>query len=392
MPPQSPDYCDRSVKPLVLVTHEFFPHHGGIAIYAAEMAKAAQEMGYEVEVWAPALPAGIVETQRPFAIRRLPLAGDHSLVSQWRMARELMAHRSRLRAATLYIPEPGPLLAMLLLQYFDALQATRLVLTFHGSEIQRLASRPLLRWSTNHLLKKAAKVSVVSSYALDLLIKHFPTSSAKAVLTPGALRTDLAPQQAPAAPAGTKNRIIILTVARINPRKGQLQVITALKALPPAQQLRIEYWLVGSHSKENYDLALDAAAADAAFHIKFLGDISDEKLGHIYQQADIFAMTSMPHKHSVEGFGLVYLEAGAHGLPVVAHDIGGVAEAVLHGETGLLVKPGDTIALTEAFSKLIADASLRRRLGAAGRLRALKNSWRHSAESLFGQPGSKPAR
>ncbi len=58
----------------------------------------------------------------------------------------------------------------------------------------------------------------------------------------------------------------------------------------------------------------------------------DDRLGEIYAQADIFAMTSMPHRLSVEGFGLVYLEAGAHGLPVVAHAIGGVPEAVLDGQ------------------------------------------------------------
>lgn len=387
MPTPPPDQTDRLVKPLVLVTHEFFPHHGGIAIYAAEMAKAAQGLGYEVEVWAPALLAGVKENNWPFVVRRLPLSGDHSLLSQWRMARQLMAQRDRLRAATLYIPEPGPLLAMLLLQYFETLQPARLILTFHGSEIQRLASRRLLRWSTNHLLKKATHVSVVSAYARDLFIRNFPASAAKVVLTPGALRTDLETNQPRTGTTVKKTRIVILTVARINPRKGQLQVINALKQLPTAQRSLVEYWLVGSHCKENYDSALNVATAGADFHVKFLGDISDEKLGTIYQQADIFAMTSMPHKHSVEGFGLVYLEAGAHGLPVIAHDIGGVPEAVIHGETGLLVKPGDTNALTAAFSKLIADPALRLRLGTAGRSRAHQSSWRNSAQSLFGQAG-----
>jgi glycosyltransferase involved in cell wall biosynthesis len=98
----------------------------------------------------------------------------------------------------------------------------------------------------------------------------------------------------------------------------------------------------------------------------------------------------MPHKHSVEGFGLVYLEAGAHGLPVIAHDIGGVPEAVVHEETGLLVQPGDTPALTAAFSRLIADAALRHRLGTAGRIRASQSSWHRSAQALFGEAGNKP--
>lgn len=385
MPPPSSDQIARTAKRLVLVTHEFFPHHGGIAIYAAEMAKAAQALGYEVEVWAPALPGGVREPVWPFTIKRLPLVGDHGLVSQWRMARHLVSQRVYLKETTLYIPEPGPLFAMLLLQYFDALQPARLMLTFYGSEIQRLASRRLLRWSTGHLLDQATGISVISGFARDLLLRHFPRAASKVVVTPGALRTDLAPHHATAAPQKLKHRVIILTVARLNPRKGQLQIIQALKALPPSQRPLIEYWLVGSHSKENYEAVLNAAAADANFHVKFLGDISDGKLDDIYRQADIFAMTSMPHKRSVEGYGLVYLEAGAHGLPVIAHNIGGVSDAVIDGKTGILIEPGDTAALTAAFSQLISDPALRRRLGEAGRIWANQSSWLDSAQSLFGQ-------
>jgi len=375
----------QSAPTLILVTHEYHPHRGGIAVYAAEMARAAHELNYRVEVWAPALPAGVTEPAWPFQIRRLPLAGDHSLRSQWCMARELIAHADRINDATLYIPEPGPFLAMLLLQYFDTIKPARLMLTFHGSEIQRLSARRLLRWSTNHLLAKATRISVVSVYARQLLERNFPQAAEKVVVTPGALRPDLRLQQSsPTALPGAKT--VILTVARLNPRKGQLEVINALKALPPAQRASLEYWLIGAHGKENYDQLLAAAAATADFPVKFLGDIPDDQLGTIYAQASIFAMTSMPHKHSVEGFGLVYLEAGAHGLPIVAHAIGGVPEAVVDGATGLLVAPGDTAALTAAFARLLDDVPLRRRLGEAARVRALSRTWRDSATALFGQP------
>ncbi len=384
MPPPATSAALAHGPSLILVTHEFYPHRGGIAVYAAEMARAAHELGYAVEVWAPALPAGGSEPDWPFAVRRLPLAGDHSLRSQWRMARALSAQADQLRNAVLYIPEPGPLLAMLLLQYFDTIRPARLTLTFHGSEIQRLASRWLLRWSTSHLLAKASRISVVSRYARELLERHFPEAIDKVVVTPGALRSHLRLRQSsPAALPGSKT--VILTVARLNPRKGQLEVIAALKALPADQRATLEYWLVGAHGKENYDQLLAEAATSADFPVRFLGDIPDEKLGEIYAQADIFAMTSMPHKQSVEGFGLVYLEAGAHGLPIVAHAIGGVPEAVIHDYTGLLVAPGDTAALTAAFARLLGDSALRRQFGEAGRARALARSWQDSAIALFGQ-------
>lgn len=388
MPPSEPRSPD--TRSLILATHEFFPHRGGIAVYAAEMARAAAELGYDVELWAPALPRGVAEPAWPFRIRRLPIRGDHSLRSQWRMAQELAGHADRISPATLYIPEPGPLLAMLLLQYFETIRPSRLTLTFHGSEIQRLGSRRLLRWSTSHLLARAHKISVVSEYARQLLERHFPAAADKAVVTPGALRHDLRLQQtAPAALPGTKT--VVLTVARLNPRKGQLEVLKALEALPRARKAGLEYWLVGAHGKENYDRLLGAAAERAGFPVKFLGDIADDQLAAIYAQADIFAMTSVPHKHSVEGFGLVYLEAGAHGLPIVAHATGGVPEAVVDGETGLLTAPGDTRALTAAFDRLLGDATLRRRLGEAGRARALARTWRDAAVALFGHPADAPS-
>jgi phosphatidylinositol alpha-1,6-mannosyltransferase len=375
----------RSSTRLVVVTQEFFPHRGGIAVYTAEMAAAAAQAGYDVEVWAPSLPAKCSEPVWPFAVRRLRVDSSHSLRSQWRMARELAARRNDWQNAILYVPEPGPLLSMLLLQFFDTLPSGRLILTLHGSEILKLAMRPLTRWSTRRLFARADRISVVSRHAENLLLRYFPNATGKVVMTHGALRAGFAASPPIKVPSGS-GRLIVLTVARLHPRKGQLRVIESLQALPPDQRAKIEYWLVGSHGKEGYEGALRTAAQHADFPVKFLGDIPDEKLGALYSQADIFAMTSMPHKLSVEGFGLVYLEAGAHGLPVVAHDIGGVPEAVVDNTTGLLVSSDDPGALTAAFARLIADPDLRRRLGDAGRVRALAHSWRDAALTLFGHP------
>ena len=383
MPPRSPTR-------LVMVTHEFHPHRGGIAVYAAEMAAASAALGYTVEVWAPALPAGTSEPNWPFSVKRIPIDGSHSLRNQWRMAHELQLHHAQLREAILYVPEPGPLLSILLLQFFHDLPPCRLVITLHGSEILKFALRPLMRWSTRRLLARADRVSVVSQHALQLLQRYFPNSSSKVVITSGALRADFqnttAPISRPPPAAPAEQKTIVLTVARLHPRKGQLRVIGALEALPFAQKSRLEYWLVGGHSKEGYESAVREAADSAGFAVKFLGDVPDKELGAIYAQADIFAMTSMPHRFSVEGFGLVYLEAGAHGLPVVAHAIGGVPEAVLHEETGLLVSPEDPAALTAAFARLINDPVLRRRLGDAGNVRARSRTWRENAVRLFGLP------
>jgi phosphatidyl-myo-inositol dimannoside synthase len=377
-----------STARLFVATHEFYPHRGGIAVYAAEMAMAAAALGYDVEVWAPALPNGCAERAWPFPIRRLPISNSHSLRNQWRMARAIRDECRNFKDAILYVPEPGPLLSMQLLQLLGILPPCRLILTLHGSEILKLAMRPLARWCTGRILERAEHVGVVSQHARTLLETFFPKAAGKTVLTHGALRTDLSipASRPPTAPGDRK--IVVLTVARLHPRKGQLHLLRALQALSPELKSQIEYWLVGAHSKGGYEQTLRAAADRAGLPVKFLGDVPDGELGNIYAQADIFAMTSIAHKLSVEGFGLVYLEAGSHGLPILAHAIGGVPEAVIDNETGLLVPPDDSAALTHALARLISDPALRTRLGKAGQTRARLHTWRDNALMLFGQPGA----
>ena len=140
----------------------------------------------------------------------------------------------------------------------------------------------------------------------------------------------------------------------------------------------------GAAGKGGYGESLRNAAAGSDLAVKFLGNLPDDELAEIYDRADIFAMTSVNLQHSIEGFGLVYLEAAAHGLPVVAHDVGGVSEAVADGVTGLLVPPHRPAQLAAAFERLIHDENLRHRLGEAGRAWAGRNCWKQSAEALFG--------
>jgi glycosyltransferase involved in cell wall biosynthesis len=102
-----------------------------------------------------------------------------------------------------------------------------------------------------------------------------------------------------------------------------------------------------------------------------LGFVPHDELQHLYARAAVVACPSRR-----EGFGVACLEAMAHGRPVVASAVGGLKDLVVDGETGLLVPPRDPEALRAALERLLADAELRRRLGAAGRERARERfSW-----------------
>lgn len=363
-----------------LITHEFYPKRGGIATFTEEMARASVKLGLDVEVWAQQ-SLNRMEKTWPFRVHRLPLKGTHDLSCQIRLARELIRNRRTLRRATVYLPEPGPMLTLMLLQQFNGFRPRNLVLTFHGSEILKFYRNPVIRPMARRLIGHASRISVLSSYSRELLFAHFPEARGKTLLTPGALRSDFA--VVGKAREVRDDKTIVLTVGRLHPRKGHMITLDALRALAPRFRQKIEYWLVGSASKPGYEQSLRAAAADCDFRVRFFGDVPDEELARIYEAADIFAMTSIDYGHSVEGFGLVYLEAAANGLPVVAHAVGGVAEAIRDGQTGLLVPPHLPAQLTAAFEKLISDRALRLRLGEAGRVWAGQNNWAQSARMLF---------
>ncbi len=367
-------------QPVYIITHEFHPRRGGIATFTEEIAKATATLGYNTEVWAPHVP-GEPEKSWPFPIRRLALKGTHDLGCQMRLARHLVANRRALRKATVYLPEPGPMLTMMTLQFFKAFRPGRLLLTFHGSEILRFAGRGPRRCLARALIKRADRISTLTHYTRRLLCSNFPEAAEKTIITPGALRSDFAKDQPRRFGGGEK--VIILTVGRLHPRKGQMFILEALKALPLHLRQRIEYWMVGTGRREGYEMLLRETAECSGVTTRFFGDVGDEQLDDIYDRADIFAMTSVNHESSVEGFGLVYLEASAHGLPVIAHAVGGVPEAVVDGVTGLLVPPVNLPSLTSAFQRLVTDPDLREQLGTNGREWARRNCWQRSANVLF---------
>jgi phosphatidylinositol alpha-1,6-mannosyltransferase len=372
---------------IFILTHEFAPRRGGIATFTEEMARAASALGHPVEVWAQALPPNISpEAPSPYTVRRLDLRGTHGIRCRWTHARHLVRERRRLRHAQVYLCEPGPMLALMPLLAFRAFRPRRLALTFHGSEILRFHADPVTRFFTRRLVAHAEKITVLTAYTEQLLLRHFPAATPKTFRTPGALRSAFSAPPAPPRPHSPDRRLVVLTVGRLHPRKGQLQTLEALKNLPPDLRSRLEYRLVGTASRPGYENHLRAAASTADFPVTFLGDVPDAALENIYAAADLFALTSLDHGHSVEGFGLVYLEASARGLPIVAHHVGGVPEAVENDLTGLLVQPHRPAELAAAFARLLTDAPLRARLGAAGPAWARRHTWEHSARLLFGTP------
>jgi phosphatidylinositol alpha-1,6-mannosyltransferase len=179
---------------------------------------------------------------------------------------------------------------------------------------------------------------------------------------------------------GLKGKRVCLTVGRVVPRKGQERV---LKALPQVIERvpDVVYLVAGREGEEILKGVVEEL--DLGNYVHFLGFIEQKQLPKFYNASDLFVMPSYSTDADIESFGIVYSEASACGVPVVGGRGGGVSEAVLDGETGLLVDPYDVDELAEAMIGLLTDENLSRRLGTNGRRRIEQElSWKKVGEKL----------
>jgi phosphatidylinositol alpha-1,6-mannosyltransferase len=176
----------------------------------------------------------------------------------------------------------------------------------------------------------------------------------------------------------------VVTVSRIEDRyKGHDVMASAMplvrSRVPDAQ------WVVvgdGPLRGEMVRLADTVGVSDA---VRFCGALDDDRRNDWLDRAHVFAMPSrVPPGGAGEGFGIVYLEAGVHALPVVAGRAGGALDSVVDDVTGLLVDPTDHTEVAAAVTRLLTDRELAERMGRAGSARAREFAWPHIAGRLEG--------
>jgi glycosyltransferase involved in cell wall biosynthesis len=173
----------------------------------------------------------------------------------------------------------------------------------------------------------------------------------------------------------------VLSVGMVKPRKGYHVSLAAFarlqKKFPDAT-----YRIVGRPPDADYRDRLQSILRSQNIRgVEFLATVDPARLERLYREATVFLLLSQEIDRHFEGFGLVFLEAGAHGLPSVGSRSGGIPDVVIDGETGFLAEPADADAAGEALVRLASDPALAARLGAAARRRAEHLTWdRFAAE------------
>jgi phosphatidylinositol alpha-1,6-mannosyltransferase len=177
------------------------------------------------------------------------------------------------------------------------------------------------------------------------------------------------------------DRRTLLTVGRLITRKGHDRVIEALPDI--ARRIPgIEYVIVGTGSEEQRLRDL-AEAHGIASSVTFVGGVPHESVSTYYRNADVFVHPNRELANGeVEGFGMVFIEASAFGVPVIGGNTGGTPDAILDGETGFLVDPNSLEDITERVVQLMSDGLLRARMGEAGREWAAGFTWDRAAREL----------
>lgn len=248
--------------------------------------------------------------------------------------------------------------------------------TFSVLPLHCRLERPLLRF----VYWKAARIISLSTYTQRRLAGL--TEARKVTVIPGGVDYERFNTESEVPAAGRVNGRFLLSVGQLKERKGFDLCVRAFRLVAPDFP-GLRYDLVGDCGDEAYVRSLRQLIGDDADSIHLLGPVDDETLLQLYQHCALFLLTPRTDRAGhFEGFGLVYLEAGACGKPVIGTSECGAEDAILDGQTGLLVRPDDVEGLSAALRSLLSDRDLARKLGDEGRRRAKQLSWSRTAEQI----------
>ena len=245
------------------------------------------------------------------------------------------------------------------------------VLFTYVEELTYIAGRPTYLRLLKKVIRNADAIVTVSDYSIAVLreLGADPMRIHKILPAVGRNKLVVAAEEVDAIRMkySLRDMHVLLTVGRLEKRKGHATVIEALHtillSLPDTR-----YVIVGTGSEES-KLKEQVRCAGLKDYVLFTGEIDDDELACWYEICDIFVMPhrSLPEIRDTEGCPTVFLEASAHGKPVIGGKDGGVMDAILQDRTGFIIDGTDVSKLAERVCCLLKSPELAARMGTAGR-------------------------
>jgi len=340
---------------ILFATQNFLPSVGGTQLYVTGLADALAAKGHAIEIFCDSASrdaAARVDRARAYPIRRF------GGLRPW-------MRRAKARAVARRIAEGGVQAVITdtwkSLEHLSAgaLEKSRVLCLAHGSEFLVPAVSAKERRMIE-CLSKADIVAANSHFTADLARPFVRGKTDIRVLLPGVdPPAGASPQYVPFGNREPR----LLTIARLEPRKGIDTVLRTLPALARAHP-NIRYDIIGKGDDRARLIAL-ANALGVSQHAHFHGYVSEQEKADLLANATVFLMPNRREPGSVEGFGIVFIEAAAFGIPSIAGADGGTLDAVLNGETGYVVNGEVENAVAAAVTNLLGGGETHDRMGRA---------------------------
>jgi phosphatidylinositol alpha-1,6-mannosyltransferase len=377
---------------ILLLTDSFSPHAGGSREYYYNVYHELVALGMaEVVILTKKVPGWELFDQEHslscFRIHRmfkplkswkyqeLPKGIFPLLQAVWRILRDCprIVH-----AGDLY---PQGLIVWII----KRLTGMQYVIYAHGEEITQTDHYRYQPRVRDRIYKGAAVVVANSEFTRKQLLRIGVSEDRIVIITPGVDAVRFRPESADGnliARYNLKGKTVILTVARLVPRKGHRAALQAFARV--CREFPEAHYLIAGTGPEEQNLRQFTEELGIEERVTFTGFFPGESLPSLYNLCDIMLLANREAANGdVEGFGIVFLEANAAGKPVIGGRSGGAIEAVADGVTGFLVDPDDPKELESVLRELLRNPDLRRTIGTAGRRRVESEfSWRQRAQRL----------
>jgi phosphatidylinositol alpha-1,6-mannosyltransferase len=352
---------------ILLVTNDFPPRPGGIQSYLEQFTGRLAATGeHQITVYAPKWK-GCDDYDRaaPYRIVRHP---GTLMLPEPGVDRRMCRLIAEDGIETVWFGAAAPL-ALLAARARDA-GATRIMASTHGHEVG-WSMLPGARSALRRIGDTTDLITFVSRYTRGRFASAFGPHSHMEHLAPGVDPSRFRPDPAARAELRTRyglgERPTVVCISRLVPRKGQDMLI---KALPDIRR-RVDGAALVIVGGGPYAESLQKLATQCGVDqdVTFTKGVPSAELPAHYAMADVFAMPCRTRGYGldVEGLGIVFLEASATGIPVVAGSSGGAPETVQEGETGHVVNGRSVDGIATAVGNLLADPESARRMGKAGR-------------------------
>lgn len=348
---------------ILLLTSEFDPFSGGIGTYTREIATELRRQDHDVTVVAPDYGEDQREFDLRFDFKTIRYKGGRhtsrhmigKMLLVWRLATSSGFDVVHAVDWPFYIP-----LAISPFRW----TRKRCLVTFHGTEISYMKSpKRRLLLSLLGFWNGWASYIGNSTFTREYLLRSFPQVSGRDVRAVPLGVSDfwhtrpMSKTDAREALGIDARRFVIMSVGRLTRRKGHLVVAKALSLIDPRLQRAIDWQIIGRTLEPDYLDEIRTVASRSLADVQVLGEVSRQDIAMRLCAADLFCLPGLwSETGQFEGFGLVYLEAAAFGVPSIASNLGGVSDAVLDGVTGRLVRPDNPQEVADSLATLMGNA------------------------------------